>query len=192
VLALFETYCSASARSTARVSTLIWNHGARYKRIAEEGADLTTRSYERAAQWFSDHWPTHARWPACVPRPDSARLPGAESGNKTPDCQTGDPVAAARAAYDRMVDAVGPEARRAAAAEAFGIGARLDEATGRIACPAALCAALGVDRQVFYDAIRRHRGGRPPRPGSAAARMFAALRQAGDVRFVPPPPKEAA
>ena len=85
-----------------------------------------------------------------------------------------------------MVDAVGPEARRAAAAEAFAIGARLDEATGRIACPAALCAALGVDRQVYYDAIRRHRGGRPPRRGSAAARMVAALRRARDVRFVSP------
>ncbi len=57
-----EAYCRHAGRSPARVSTLIWNHGSRYRRIAS-GCDLTTRSYSRALQWFSDHWPSHPSVP---------------------------------------------------------------------------------------------------------------------------------
>lgn len=96
----------------------------------------------------------------------------------------------ARAAFARVVDAEGPAARRAAAEAAFAVGARLGP-RGRVACPNALCAALGLRRQTYDDVVRRYatdaprRRPRPPRAGSAAARMLAALQRAGDVRFVP-------
>ena len=68
VLTLFTLYCGRTGKSAARVSTLIWNHGGRQKRI-QEGGDLTTRSYERACQWFSDRWPADLDWPEDIPRP---------------------------------------------------------------------------------------------------------------------------
>ena len=189
---LLKTY--AAARRIAITSACAYAaHQARLADRLRTGCTITVRRTARVAQWLSDHWPAGAEWPPDIPRPEPqpcarkdcrtcTRRPSA-LGSEAPDCQIGDPVEAARAAYDRMVDADGPAARRAAAAEALAIGARLNEA-GRIACPAALCAALGVGRSIYYDAIRRHRDGQPARPGSAAARMVAALKQAGDVRFV--------
>ena len=71
VLQLFSLYCASSGRGPARVSTLIWNHGARHHQILC-GADLRTRSFERAIAWFSDHWPEDLPWPPGVPRPGTA------------------------------------------------------------------------------------------------------------------------
>lgn len=68
VLRLFTLYCGAAGRSPARVSTLIWNHGARYRQIVA-GADLRTRNFERALGWFSGHWPPELPWPAGIFRP---------------------------------------------------------------------------------------------------------------------------
>ena len=201
---LLGTY--AAARGIAITSACVY--AARQARLADRlraGCTITARRTARVAQWLSDHWPAGAEWPPDIPRPEPqpcarkecrtcARRP-ISIGSETPERQISgqaqapgairidDPVAAARAAFDRMVDATNRDERHAAAAEAFAIGARLNEATGRIACPAALCAALGVGRSIYYDAIRRHRDGQPARPGSAAARMVAALKQAGDVRF---------
>ena len=83
-----------------------------------------------------------------------------------------------------MVDASNSAERRAAAAEAFAIGARLTQGQ-EIACPDALCAAIGCRRQTYDDTVKRHRNGRrrkvPTR--GATARMFVALRAAGDRRF---------
>ena len=60
---------------------------------------------------------------------------------------------------------------------------------GVIADPVALCAALQIQRYVYDDVVRRYSHGRrnatrAPRRGSRVARMLAALRTAGDVRFV--------
>lgn len=33
------------------------------------GGDITTRSYERALQWFSDRWPEDVSWPDHIERP---------------------------------------------------------------------------------------------------------------------------
>ena len=91
------------------------------------------------------------------------------------------------------MDAPNPAERRAAAAAALCIGGHLDESE-QIACPAALCAALGLNnRRVYDNTVARYAHGRrrqPPRAGSATARMLAALKGAGDVRFGNPSPKK--
>lgn len=185
LVSLIEVAALGRRVTPATMSRLCSGSGDMHARL-RAGRDITSRRAERIVRWLSDHWPAGAEWPPGVPRPAAATpdSPPAGSGRETPECQIDDPVAAARAAYDRMVDAVGPAERHAAAAEALAIGARLDPRTGQIASPAALCAALGVRRQLYYDAVRRHRaGGRPPRPGSQTAHMLAALQRAGDVRF---------
>ena len=35
----------------------------------EGGADLSTRRFERAVQWFADNWPEEAVWPPTLDRP---------------------------------------------------------------------------------------------------------------------------
>lgn len=58
---------------------------------------------------------------------------------------------------------------------------------GRIASAEALCLALGVDRTVYDDVLRRYaddRGGGTPRsPDSDTSRMLTALVGSGDIRF---------
>jgi hypothetical protein len=68
IVTLADLYCGATGRSRARVSTLVLKRGARIDEIAN-GADLTTGSYERAIEWFAEHWPEGADWPDCVARP---------------------------------------------------------------------------------------------------------------------------
>ena len=112
---------------------------------------------------------------------------GAASVIQATESQIPDAVAAARAAFARVVDATSPAEREAAATEALHIGTQLDPDSGQVACPAALCAALGVPRFVYDDVVRRYAGKAPthPRPGSRPARLLAALQHAGDRRFTP-------
>lgn len=69
LLQLAEIYCTATGRSMARVSTLIFNDGKKFALLAR-GTDLNTRSFESAMQWFSDNWPADADWPEAVLRPE--------------------------------------------------------------------------------------------------------------------------
>lgn len=64
-------YCEHSGMSRARLATLIANDGKFFDRV-ENGGGFTIRTYERALQWFSDHWPTEKPWPTEVPRPAKA------------------------------------------------------------------------------------------------------------------------
>lgn len=82
VLRLFSLYCAAAGRSPSRVSTLVWNHGARYRQILS-GADLRTRSFERALRWFSRHWPENIPWPPRIPRPQPETKKGTAPGPVT-------------------------------------------------------------------------------------------------------------
>ena len=70
--------------------------------------------------------------------------------------------------------------------ERLGSAARLGP-DGRIACAAALCAALGIPRSVYHAVVRRYRdevgAQRWPRAGSESERMLTALSAARDVRF---------
>ena len=85
-----------------------------------------------------------------------------------------------------------PESGRNAASvqdpgvERLGSAARLGP-DGRIACAAALCAALGIPRSVYHAVVRRYRdevgAQRWPRAGSESERMLTALSAARDVRF---------
>lgn len=76
------------------------------------------------------------------------------------------------------------------------IGTRIDPKTGHVASPDALCAALGVSRRTYDNVVarfqpqdgRRRKEPRVLKRGSDTARMLAALRTAGDVRFVPSTP----
>lgn len=68
LLTLCEIYCSARGISRARVSTLVFNGGHVLNRVVD-GGDVTTGSFERAVQWFSDNWPDGVEWPAETIRP---------------------------------------------------------------------------------------------------------------------------
>ena len=68
LLTVSGRFCEARSISAARASTLVFGDGKVLTRLAD-GRDLTTRRLETAMQWFSDHWPEGAAWPADVPRP---------------------------------------------------------------------------------------------------------------------------
>lgn len=68
LFALVDAFCKARKLSEARVSTMVFNGGSRLAHI-REGKDIGVRILERSFQWFSDHWPNGAEWPASVPRP---------------------------------------------------------------------------------------------------------------------------
>lgn len=50
------------------ISTKIFNDGKTLARVVE-GGDVTTGSFERARQWFSDNWPEGTDWPTDIARP---------------------------------------------------------------------------------------------------------------------------
>ena len=189
---LIEIAARATGRQPSTMGRLASGVGGRtgdgslYSRL-RAGGTITIRRAERIAQWLSDRWPEDAEWPADIPRPAPATAERAQDDHSEPS-PVSDPVAAARAARERMLDALlahDDAAADAAEAEALRIGGRLN-AAGRIASPAALCAALGVDRRCYDNTVGRYAHGRaehPPRRRSDTARMLTALRAAGDVRF---------
>lgn len=193
VVRLIRVYCAASGRSAARVSTLIWNHGGRYKRVVA-GADITSRSYERAVQWLSDHWPADAEWPPDIPRPAPAAPPEPPAAPSPPPSAS--PREAAAAARERKLAAVDAGDWTAAERhERAMLAAALTLRDGRIADPGALCLALEVPRYIYDDAVRRYAGHpeRRPRPTTRTGRMVRTLRLSGDRRFgAAPRPREAA
>ena len=179
IAAAIRLYASVQSIAPSTASRCVTGNGDTLARI-EAGGSLTTRRARAITAKLSALWPADLPWPANIPR----RPPVCDS---QPESQIADPVAAAGAAFARVVDATSAAEREAAAAEALAIGARLDPATGQIACPAALCAALGFPRFVYDDVVRRYAGKAPtrPRPGSRPARLLAALQHAGDRRFTP-------
>jgi hypothetical protein len=40
--------------------------------MINDGGDIGIARFERAMQWFSDHWPENVEWPPGVPRPAPA------------------------------------------------------------------------------------------------------------------------
>lgn len=68
ILLVSDRYCAAAGIGRKRVSTIVMNRGSKLDDIAA-GADLSTRTFERAMQWFSNNWPTDAAWPEEVVRP---------------------------------------------------------------------------------------------------------------------------
>ena len=98
LLAVFDGYRAATELSASRVSTILFGSGARIDALREGRSDVGTRTWERAMQWFSDHWPEAADWPEGVERPmsavESALLPNEAPSNQ----KSGEELEAADAA----------------------------------------------------------------------------------------------
>lgn len=67
LLLLAHCYCRYRNISEARLSTLVFNHGARLRNL-KRGSDMTVRSFNSALEWFITNWPTDLEWPDDVPR----------------------------------------------------------------------------------------------------------------------------
>ena len=149
---------------------------------------VTIRSALAVVQWLSDHWPPDLEWPRDIERPEPA--PGSRAAAIFGPLAAGGASVAAlegteRRRDDDASDGIRLAARRAESAR-VGAGMRIGP-SGRIACPMAICQALGVRRHVYDDVVRRYRdetgAGRSPRAGSKCDCMLTALIAAGDVRF---------
>ena len=196
---LIGAMAAATGRAPSTISRLASGSGATYARLRGDAnrkppippADITTRRAARIVQWLSDHWPADRAdlWPDDISRP--APSPGSPAAQPpaVPAMPAGDdPVAAVRAAKDRLMDGMlsgDAAARRSAERDMHAAGLQLG-ADGRIRSADALAMAFGVDRAAVDKAVSRFRDGRSramPRPGSDTERAFLALVAARDVRF---------
>ena len=182
---------------------LLSNSGSTLRRLAR-GTSLTVRRATSIVQRASDHWPEGSEWPADIPRPDpSPDSPAAEAASisiSTLETEIADPMAAVEAALERQgaaLDRADWDAARAAGAEGLAAGGVLG-GDGQIACPEALCLALGISRSTYQHVVAQYADGGPregdeprrlapsalglPRQ-STTERMLRALVVAGDARF---------
>ena len=196
----------ADARGVSlwRIGHLAAGRGSFFVDIAAGQRSCTVSTYDRVLQWFSDHWPADLEWPSDIPRPDpSPDSPAAEAASisiSTPETEITDPLAAVEAAMERQgaaMDRADWDAARAAGAEVLAAGGVLGD-DGQIACPEALCLALGISRSTYQHVIAQYANGGPregdeprrlapsalglPRQ-STTERMLRALVVAGDARF---------
>lgn len=68
LLRLARLYAEAEGVELTTVSSRVFDDGKKLSAI-EQGADLQTRRLERAIQWLSDNWPSQAKWPVDISRP---------------------------------------------------------------------------------------------------------------------------
>ncbi len=182
---LGRVYARRRGLALSTVGRLAGGQGTFFDRVA--AGRVTIRRVDRAIQWFSDHWPAELAWPEDLPRPEPR--PGSPAASAAENDMMEDPVQAVRAALDlarARAEAGDREGVRKAEEAAFEAGSRL-RPDGRIASVPALCDALHLSRDVYYDVVRRFAGrrgiGRRTRNGSASDRMLRALTEAGDTRF---------
>ena len=175
---LAEACASPLRLKLSTISRRAANQGQLLDRL-RDGADITTRRAARIVQWFSDHWPTKATWPADIPRPTPAPPPG-------------DPVEVVRGLREQRLDLTDPKQHDRVNWDAVQnvtllmmVTATQLDAKGHISSPKALCLALGVDRDVYDKTVYRYagQGGKRPAAGSDTERVLDALVDAGDVRF---------
>lgn len=69
LISVSDSFGAAMKIGRQRVSTIVLQRGATLQKIADGTADVTTGTFERAMQWFSDNWPEAADWPEGVARP---------------------------------------------------------------------------------------------------------------------------
>ena len=197
VMVVLRAYSNGRGLSLTYASRLLAGSGDTILRL-ESGGSLTGRRAAAIIQTASNRWPPDLEWPADIPRPDPLPDSPAAQALASPPPPEGNPVALVEAARERRSAAM--EASDWAAAEranleALTAGTRLGP-DGRIASPAALCKALGVERQLYHDVLRHYRDGRGtgrrPRKGTVTERMFDALVLSGDVRFASRRPRAAA
>ena len=216
LLRLAEIFAAHRGLSLATVSNYVCRHARLFDRL-KAGCSCTLRTYLHAIQWFSDHWPSNLEWPEEIAkRPDpTSDSPAAQATAEAaaqappptphygPDTPPAEVLAAACAAWERMLDLTGGdhpdlEAASRAEGEALAIAMTLGP-NGTIASPDALCKVIGVSRKVFSDVVKRYADGRPrqhkqprrrkkegflgvPIP-TDTEKMFTALVASGDVRF---------
>lgn len=77
LLAAAAAYADLVGIKRTWLSTLLFTDGKRLDLIAG-GRDLNTKTFERAMQWLSDHWPEGAAWPDGVDRPEPRIAEAAE------------------------------------------------------------------------------------------------------------------
>lgn len=73
LILITDAYCEAAGVTRSSVGGRIFNDGKRFDAIAA-GADLNTRSFEKAMRWFDENWPIGAAWPVGVLRPSMAAI----------------------------------------------------------------------------------------------------------------------
>ena len=69
IILVADAFAAVAGIGRKRISTIVLGRGSKLDDIADRGRDLFTGSFEHSMQWFSDHWPEGAVWPADVPRP---------------------------------------------------------------------------------------------------------------------------
>ena len=72
---LIAPYREKKPLSLSTVSKELFGDGNRLRLMTEGKADTSSRRLRAAFQWFSDHWPVDAEWPADIPRPMPSSQP---------------------------------------------------------------------------------------------------------------------
>ena len=68
LLTLADRYRGLTGLGQSALSWRVFGDTKKLKAL-HDGADIQVKRSEKAMQWFSDHWPVDADWPAAVPRP---------------------------------------------------------------------------------------------------------------------------
>ena len=195
---LIRSYAQHRGWSVSYASRLLTGNGDTISRL-ESGGTLTLRRAARIVHTASDNWPADLPWPADIPRPEPAPdSPVVRAEAEVLERDAADPVAAIKAYTDRIVDLMGEDnvdwnQCQRLKERTVKIGLMLKN--GRIACPNALCEALGIRRYTYDDVVRRYANGRAgrsrPRKGTDTEQMLIALEMSGDDRFVKNPGRAA-
>lgn len=71
IITLASRYIETCGRQVSidRISTVVFGSGTKMRRMIAGTSEVMADVGERAIQWFSDHWPDAAEWPADIPRP---------------------------------------------------------------------------------------------------------------------------
>lgn len=71
LIAVARAYADSEGIDLSRVS---WRALGDTKKLDAilTGSDIQVRRFEKTMQWFSDHWPASASWPADIARPQQA------------------------------------------------------------------------------------------------------------------------
>ncbi|WP_295894872.1 hypothetical protein [uncultured Bartonella sp.] len=64
-----DIFGNARGIGRKRVSTIVLGQGSKLDAIANGSADVTTKTWEKAMQYYSDNWPKNAVWPVSIARP---------------------------------------------------------------------------------------------------------------------------
>lgn len=72
LLTVARAYASAEGIELSRASWRAFSESKTLDDLTEGRTSPTLRRADRALQWFSEHWPDGAVWPAAVPRVEQA------------------------------------------------------------------------------------------------------------------------